>query len=251
MLVFGTSTKGDLGVGLGYSISRTHVGLRRAINEDNCLVRPDIGLFVVADGMGGHDAGEIASAKIVEALEQVGSTDRDEVLREAVAALHAVNQDLCQLAASGDRPRTIGSTVVGLLLEESRFRCFWAGDSRAYRLRNGNLQQITRDHSLVQGLLDAGMLEPEKARDHPNENVITRAVGVAEELRLDIVEGDVVVGDLFLLATDGVTHVVPDEELEAALNASQPLVEVADGLVWTVLRRGAPDNLTLILVPAT
>lgn len=228
------------------TVSRTHVGLKRKINEDNFLVRSDAGLFAVADGMGGHEAGEVASARIVEALEQLPDPGGETI----VATLRAVNQELRELAGGGEGPRTIGSTVVGLLLDGSGFRCFWAGDSRAYRLRGGLLTQISRDHSLVQELVDAGMLEEERAHDHPNGNVITRAVGAADQLRVDLVEGDVQPGDLFLLASDGVTRPIPDEELQSALSAQQPLVEIADGLVWTVLRRGAPDNLTLILLRA-
>jgi serine/threonine protein phosphatase PrpC len=127
-------------------------------------------------------------------------------------------------------------------------RCFWAGDSRAYLLRGASLTQLSRDHSLVQQLVDAGMLDPDRAHDHPNGNMITRAVGAADELRTDVVEHDLAAGDLILLASDGVTRVVTDGELASALRSSAPLAETADGLVWTVLQRGAPDNLTFILL---
>lgn len=228
------------------SVSRTHVGLKRPINEDNYLERPDVGLFAVADGMGGHEAGEVASARIVEALGLLKRIDGDSISE----ALAEVNADLRALAREGEGPRTIGSTVAGVYLGDGAATCFWAGDSRAYRLRDGRLEPLSRDHSLVQELLDAGMIDPERAEDHPNGNVITRAVGAAETLRLDLKASDCRAGDLYLLASDGVTRLVPDAELAAALQSTPSLAEIADGLVWTVLRRGAPDNLTVVLVRA-
>lgn len=229
------------------TVSRTHVGLRRKINEDNLLVRPDLGLFVVADGMGGHEAGEVASGRIVAALDGLSPGPPDTMLSQAEQLLQEVNGGLRELAGAGG-VRTIGSTAVGLLAHGDTFRCLWAGDSRAYRLRDRQLQQISRDHSLVQELVDAGMLEADKANDHPQGSVITRAVGASDDLRVDVVEGDLRAGDLFLLASDGVTRVIEDGELAEMLAAPTPLIEIADGLVWTVLRRGAPDNATLILV---
>jgi serine/threonine protein phosphatase PrpC len=228
-------------------VSRTHVGLKRALNEDNLLVSPDLGLFVVADGMGGHEAGEVASSMIVGSLGALAAQeDEDELLRQALVALEKVNGAL--RVRAGGEGHLIGSTVVGVLLGQGRLRCFWAGDSRAYLLRGASLTQLSRDHSLVQQLVDAGMLDPDRAHDHPNGNMITRAVGAADELRTDVVEHDLAAGDLILLASDGVTRVVTDGELASALRSPAPLAETADGLVWTVLQRGAPDNLTFILL---
>jgi serine/threonine protein phosphatase PrpC len=120
------------------------------------------------------------------------------------------------------------------------------GDSRAYRLRDGKISRVTHDHSLVQELVDAGMMRPEEAETHQSANVITRAVGVVEEFDVDIVSGDVRPGDTFLLASDGLTRVVPDEELAAELERDSP-AEGADNLIETVLERGAPDNVSLII----
>lgn len=226
------------------SVSRTHVGLKRPINEDNYLARPEVGLFAVADGMGGHEAGEVASARIVEALGLLKAITPATI----VETLEQVNADLVALAHEGEGKRTIGSTVAGLLIEHGQATSFWAGDSRAYRLRGRDLQRLTRDHSLVQELLDAGMIDPERVDDHPNGNVITRAVGAAERLRVDCMQADAAPGDLFLLASDGVTRLMADEEIAAALADTPSLNEIADGIVWTALRRGAPDNLTLVLV---
>ncbi|GAA4017450.1 protein phosphatase 2C domain-containing protein [Sphingomonas swuensis] len=226
------------------TVSRTHVGLKRKINEDNLLVRSAAGLFVVADGMGGHEAGEVASARIVEALGALARVTPDEIS----ACLGHVNRGLRDLAEEGGEKRTIGSTVVGLLIDEAQALCFWAGDSRAYRYRDSQLVPLSRDHSLVNELIEAGMIEAERADEHPNGNVITRAVGASDTLRLDIEAGEVRPGDVYLLASDGVTRMVPDPELRAALGGAQSLHEVADGLVWSVLQRGAPDNLTLVLI---
>jgi serine/threonine protein phosphatase Stp1 len=230
-------------------ISRTDVGLRRKVNEDSMLVRTDRGLWVVADGMGGHDAGDVASAKVTEALLRLPIVyGLDDLVESAVGELKKVNKDLIALAGADDR--TIGSTVVGVAIADGQYRCFWAGDSRAYRVRDGVIEQLSRDHSLVQGLVDAGMLQPEEADNHPNANVITRAVGVAEDLKVDIASGDARPGDQFLLASDGLTRVVDDGELVAELVSNVP-TEAADKLVATVMSRGAPDNVTLIIVKLT
>ena len=227
---------------------RTDVGLRRKLNEDSVIGLPEKGLFVVADGMGGHEAGEVASAMVVEAMDRLAPEgDAAKLVENAVAALHEVNAALIEMGRSGLEVRTIGTTVVGIALGQGKYRCFWAGDSRAYRVHAGNIEQISRDHSLVQDLIAAGMLEPADAESHPNANVITRAVGAAEDLRVDVVEGDTVSGDIFLLASDGLTRVVTQVELLAALY-SKPLGEAADHLLKMVLSRGAPDNVSMALV---
>ena len=229
------------------SVSRTHVGLRRKVNEDSLLVRNDCRLWAVADGMGGHEAGDVASSKVAEALGLLPPAgDVDVLVDDAIRALKLVNGELIELAGGQDGQRSIGTTVVGLALGDAEFRCFWAGDSRAYRLRDGQLVQLTRDHSMVQDLVDAGMLRPEEAADHPNSNIITRAVGVAPDLRVDTVSGDVRPGDQFLLASDGLTRMVDDQELLAELASKSPDT-AADSLIETVLSRGAPDNVTLVI----
>jgi serine/threonine protein phosphatase Stp1 len=133
-----------------------------------------------------------------------------------------------------------------LAIADGHFHCFWAGDSRAYRVRDGAIRRISRDHSLVQDLVDAGMLPANEAEGHVNANVITRAVGVAEVLDVDSSTGDALSGDLFLLASDGLTRVVDDQEILAQLAAKSP-DDAADALVDMVLARGAPDNVSLII----
>ena len=232
-------------------VSRTHPGLKRKVNEDSILVRTERGLWAVADGMGGHEAGDVASAKVVEALSMVPPHRKvDDFVSDAISALKNVNHELIQLARVDHVPKTIGSTVVGVAISGNEFGCFWAGDSRAYRIRHGEIAQLSRDHSLVQDLMDAGMLSAAEAETHPNANVITRAVGAGEELRVDTSGGDAQPGDLFLLASDGLTRVVDDDTLYAELMRNEP-ERAADRLLETVLSRGAPDNVSMIIVKVT
>ncbi len=229
-------------------VTRTHVGLRRKVNEDNLLECTERGLWAVADGMGGHEAGEVASAMVVEALAGLPITSNLEAdTANAVSAMIRVNQELIVLARSDIHPRTIGSTVVGLIIRDGQYRCFWAGDSRAYRVRSGVIRQLTRDHSLVQELVEAGMIAPDEAHNHPNANVITRAVGAAETLIVDTVGGDARPGDQFLLASDGLTRLVDDGEMRDEMAEFEPS-EAAGKLLDAVLVRGAPDNVSLIII---
>jgi serine/threonine protein phosphatase PrpC len=232
-------------------VSRTHPGLKRKVNEDSILVRSERGFWAVADGMGGHEAGDVASMKVIETLALVPPNPSLETfVSDSITALAMTNSELISLAHSASRARTIGTTVVGLAISGRRFGCFWAGDSRAYRIRQGEIAQLTRDHSLVQDLMDAGMLDPVEAEDHPNANVVTRAVGASEELDVDTSTGDAQEGDYFLLASDGLTRVVSDSEIYAEITAA-PIAEAADRLTQIVLSRGAPDNVSLIIVQVT
>jgi serine/threonine protein phosphatase Stp1 len=228
-------------------VSRTHVGCRRKVNEDSLAVRTDRGLWAVADGMGGHEAGDVASSKVTEALLRLPVVyGLDSLVESVVGALQRVNAELIELAGSSDIKRRIGSTVVGLAISGGDFRCFWAGDSRAYRIRDGQIEQISRDHSMVQDLVDAGLLAPEDAENHPNANIITRAVGLNEQLKVDMVQGEALPGDLYLLASDGLTRLVDDRELATVLTSRG--LDAADSLIETSLARGAPDNVTLVIV---
>jgi serine/threonine protein phosphatase PrpC len=228
--------------------SRTHVGLKRKVNEDSVLVRTERGLWAVADGMGGHEAGDVASSMVTDALRALPIVyGLDDTVEAAVDALRRVNGELIRLARSeDDRSRTIGTTVVGLAIADGHFRCFWVGDSRAYRIRHGQIRRLSRDHSLVQDLVDAGMLNSADAEKHESANVITRAVGVSEELEVDSSTGEAAPGDIFFLASDGITRVVEDDELLEEL-ANGSLEAAADKLVELVLARGAPDNLSMVI----
>lgn len=229
------------------SVARTHVGCRRKLNEDAVLSRP--GLWAIADGMGGHDSGEVASALVVSLLDAAaGQATLGERLGAAGAAIHDANMRLYKMAG-GEDGRTIGTTVVAIATDSRKFACLWAGDSRAYRVHAGRLEQLTRDHSLVQSLVDSGDLSPEAAVNHPNANVITRAVGSEATLELDEVEGPVALGDTFLLASDGLTRLLSPGELLAGLQ-TQDIAAQADRFLEMCLARGAPDNVSLVIVRA-
>lgn len=227
------------------SSSRTHAGLRRKLNEDALLCNPAAGIWAVADGMGGHEAGEVASGMIIEALGALPGASASSAKR----TLEDVNAALVHLASEHYQQRTIGSTAVVLATDGNTYHCLWVGDSRIYLLRDGAVRQLTRDHSLVQDLVDAGMLNAADAENHPNANVITRAVGAAQRLNVDVVDGEILPGDLFLLASDGLTKVVANDELADLLSAGT-LDEVADSLIALTLERGAPDNVSVVLVAA-
>jgi serine/threonine protein phosphatase Stp1 len=229
-------------------IARTHVGLVRKLNEDSVLNGASQRVWAVADGMGGHDAGEIASAMITEALGAIGPADNADALGvQALAVLQDVNVRLLDMARRLFERRTIGSTVVGLVADDESYVCFWAGDSRAYLLRDGAVVQLTRDHSLVQDLVDAGILNAQEAENHPNANVITRAVGVDDVLKVDTVEGELRPGDIFLIASDGLTRFV-DPDILAAELANQDLENAADRLISLTLALGAPDNVSFVII---
>ena len=227
------------------SVSRTHTGLVRSHNEDALVERSDVGLWAVSDGMGGHAAGDVASGLVVAAIRQLTP---DLLSPDGIRqALQAVNDDLLARSASGSQDRTMGATVTVLGSDGMNFFCLWAGDSRLYLLRNGKLTQLTRDHRFIQDLLDSGRITEAEARTHPRRNVITRAVGVAKELDLDGCDGRVEPGDTFLLVTDGVTGACTDDEILSAIS-EKTFDDAADELVRLCLDRGAPDNLTLLLI---
>lgn len=231
-------------------ISRTHIGLRRKLNEDAVLNCPEQLIWAVADGMGGHDAGEVASSEIVNALAAMTpSANLEKFVERTVARLERVNSALVDMGRAGFELRTIGSTVVGLVIAQGRYACFWAGDSRAYRLREGAILQISRDHSLVQDLVEAGVLDAADAESHPSANVVTRAVGASESLKVDTVTGELKQGDIFLLASDGLTRLVSDEELLAKLSTPD-LEQTGDHLIRLGLERGAPDNISFVIIRA-
>jgi serine/threonine protein phosphatase PrpC len=231
-------------------VTRTHVGCRRKVNEDAVLSRPDLGLWAVADGMGGHEAGEVASALVVDGLAACEpGMDSNALSATAQRTLKQVNAELVAMAGSGPRPRTIGSTVVAIAADGASFACLWAGDSRAYLARDGVLIQLTRDHSLVQHLVDIGEIDASEAGSHPNANVIMRAVGAAAELQIDTVEGEITPGDAFLLASDGLTRLMSDGELLASLQAVD-FEASADHLIQSCLARGAPDNVSFVMLRA-
>jgi len=230
------------------SSSATHVGMVRKLNEDSFISRDDLGLWAVADGMGGHQAGDMASQKVTSALERIPpSRDIGELVHAARMAINEANTHLVSLADQYDTALVPGSTVAALLINRCEAAVVWAGDSRIYRIRNGHAEQITRDHSHVQELVDQHLISPEEAETHPMANVITRAVGIEEPLELDVLNFNVVDGDRFLLCSDGLSKLVSLEEI-LSLTLTVELDEGVQSLLHTALVRGAPDNVTLISV---
>ncbi len=229
---------------------RTHTGPVRAINEDACLDAGDVKLWAVADGMGGHEAGQAASTMIVEALTALTTAKPAAPRADAVdGALQAVNQSLREISKRQFDGRIIGSTVVALVGEDCTATCLWAGDSRLYRLRGGILRQITHDHSHVQELVRQGVMAPEQARHHRLGNIITRAVGADAELTLDRVDLQVDAGDLYLLCSDGLNKVVEDSEIARILGDGS-CEEIADALIHLCLVRNVGDNVTVGVIRA-
>lgn len=232
------------------SVARTHVGKVRTLNEDRFVDRPQIALWAVADGMGGHQAGEVAAGMLAEALGAVETFGSGYAFLDNVQdAIERVNRALIAHAAISARGTVIGSTIVTLIAFAGHYACLWAGDSRAYLLRANRFEQLTRDHSMLQELLDSGALARRDAKSYGRANVITRAVGVNDRLALDLHQGPIVDGDLFLLCSDGLTNMIDDHEIADRLR--QPgLAAAADALIATALARGAKDNITLVLVRA-
>jgi serine/threonine protein phosphatase PrpC len=230
------------------SAGLSHVGHVREHNEDAWLARSEIGLWAVADGLGGHARGEVASAAIVTALGRLPApVDAPGHLRAVEAALAAAHAEIQALGdASGD---LCASTVAVLVAYNRHYAVLWAGDSRVYRLRAGTLERLTRDHSLVQELVDEGRLAPAEADSHPMRNRITRAVGLPGPLELDRALGELAAGDLFLLCTDGLTGLVDETTTQHLLSADGEDLG-APSLVQSALGAGGTDNVTVVLVQA-
>ena len=225
------------------SAARSHVGCVRRLNEDAVLARPAFGLWAVADGMGGHDAGEIASRIVIDEIQPKDGWPTRGTVREGLQRANRRLVAFAEKTGSG----TIGSTVVVLVIEAARYVCVWAGDSRAYMLRGAELSRLTRDHSAVQELVDAGVVAEADAQRHPQSHVITRAVGADPTLDLDVCEGPVHPGATFLLCSDGITNLIADAEL-ADLMARADIDDAADAILALALKRGAPDNISVVLV---
>lgn len=228
------------------SVGATHAGRVRTNNEDSFCLWQDRSLWAVADGMGGHDNGEWASARIIDMLEGVSLPgDFDAACAVIANSIHRANAEIHEEAER--RSIQMGSTVVALHLCNDRFGLFWVGDSRGYVLRDGRLHQLTRDHSQVQDMVDRGLIRAEDAAMHPMSHVLARAIGVQPGVEVDAVADLAEPGDIFLLCSDGLTSRVSDAEIAATLDScSRP--EALDQLITLTLERGAPDNVTAILI---
>ncbi len=228
------------------SIAATHPGLVRRVNEDRHCERPADGLWVVADGMGGHAFGDWAANAVVQALESVTvPADFDAAVQAVADGIHSANRRIW--AEAQRRGQQMGSTVVVLLVQGDRFAALWVGDSRAYLLREAMLVPLTRDHSQVQEMVDRGLIAPEEAANHPRGHVLARAIGVGARIAVDVVADTIEAGDRFLLCSDGLSGQVPDAALATIMTAPDQSAAIA-ALIDRALAGGAPDNVTAILV---
>ena len=231
------------------SWAKTHEGCVRDHNEDSFCAKEAQGLWAVADGMGGHEGGEWASEKLVEKLEEVELPEDFDAACELLSeAIRKANRAI--LLEAQRRERQMGTTVVILLVQGVRYAILWVGDSRAYCLRDGELAQLSRDHSQVQEMVDRGIMTPEDAVGHPMGHILSRAVGVRDEVKIDRVDGEVVPGDVFLLCSDGLHGYVEEGDIARSLARGSP-ERAAEELVKLTLANGAPDNVTVIAVWAS
>jgi PPM family protein phosphatase len=234
--------------------ARTDVGMIRSGNEDNFAVHAngDRGLFIVADGMGGHAAGEVASEMAVQIIERelqsIQNLDDRTVAETVAEALRKANRNIHDRTITEVDKQGMGTTASVLLISRLKYMIGQVGDSRVYRLRDGALQQLTKDHSYVQEQVDAGFLTPEQARYHPYSNVITRCVGASPEVEPDIYAGEAKVGDLFLVASDGLTGMVDDRRLKMLLMSRAEPERKVHALISEANGRGGLDNITAIVV---
>ena len=222
----------------------THPGRVRVVNEDSVFADPVRRIWLVADGMGGHRDGAVASSMIVEAVASipaVGST-----LSGLLASVGKVNESLLQ-RSNGVHDHIVGSTVIALIVEDHRYTSLWAGDSRCYLVRGGKIEQLSKDHTEVQELLTAGTITEQEAINWPRRNVITRAVGVDAELKLDGTSGVLEEGDRFVLCSDGLTGHVSDSEILAICQKGSPQL-ACDELLKLALERGGKDNISIIVI---
>lgn len=240
--------------------ARTHLGLVRTANEDAWFADPDAGAFGVADGMGGHAAGEVAARMAVEEIaRRVGGrpdpeagtpSDRaEEALRLLEDGIDAANRAILAEAERDPRKRGMGTTVTALLLlPEGAWALGHVGDSRGYLLRGGGLLRLTEDHTYVQRMVNQGRLTDEQARLHPRSSVLTRALGIEPEVEVDRRAGTLSAGDRFLLCSDGLSGMLPERELARRLGEAPDPERAAELLLRAALEGGGSDNVTVLVV---
>lgn len=227
-----------------YYGSRTEIGNVREHNEDSLTVLPP--LFAVADGMGGHEAGEVASEITINTLNDLApqSADAEALVRAVVAA----NLNVIKAPSQGVGREGMGTTLTAAILEKERLIIAQVGDSRAYLLHNDSLQQLTRDHSLMADMIEAGQLTEAEARVHPNRSVITRAIGSDPHMQPDLYELNVETGDRLLLCSDGICGMIEDHEIASIMRQAPSAQSCADQLVEAALAAGGFDNATAVVV---
>jgi serine/threonine protein phosphatase PrpC len=230
------------------SAARTHVGTVRQRNEDAVIERPDVGLWAVADGAGGHQRGDYASSAIIAALRDLLPADSGlSFVQQLKTRLQQLNQQFRDEAALIGPDAIIGSTIVVLMICGRQSLCLWAGDSRFYRMRDGKLSQLSRDQSYVQNLIDRGEIAPQAAASHPLANIVCNLVGGAEELVLEERHDALEPGDRLLLCSDGLTRALTDPDIAEILGEAS-IAMAADLLIERALKCGARDNVSAITI---
>lgn len=225
----------------------TNVGKVRKLNEDSIIALPDQNIWAVSDGMGGHAGGDFASQTVVERMmmlpSDLNARDAMHAVRNSFFESHTIiREEADKLGVS-----TMGATIVAMLIADNHFVAFWAGDSRLYRVRDGVLEMLTSDHSVVAELVHLGELTWDEAEKHPHSNAITRAVGVGDELEIDKIRGELETGDRYLLCSDGLTKYATFEILLNAMSAT-PIETVSEKLLTIALDGGGADNISIIVI---
>ena len=232
----------------------TDVGLRRSNNEDAFLVLSEHGVVAVADGMGGAAAGEVASSIFVETVAELfhsyEAVSPDEAASLVQEAFRSANQRMVSHVIQHPQDHGMGCTAELLAFGGDRYVLGHVGDSRTYLFRDGELRQITKDHSLVQQQVDQGLISPAEAKKHALKNVVLRALGADLELSLDLIRGRVFPGDLFLLCSDGLTDMVDDDGIRQTVSSQQPLPDLVTRLIEEAKSAGGRDNITVVLCQA-
>jgi len=230
--------------------SRTHIGNVRASNQDALIVVPGVyGLYGVADGMGGHKAGDVASRMAVSSLSRAlqGEKPSEKVLR---AGIEEANLMIYEASQNNYDYSGMGTTLTVIWEDKKRVLLGHVGDSRAYRLRKESISQVSQDHSMVAELVRDGVITPEEAQVHPYRNIITRALGAGDTVKVDILELDKQKGDVYLICSDGLSEYVREDEMREVL-LRLPMEEAADELLSRALEGGGRDNISLVIAEVT
>lgn len=235
------------------SETRTEVGRVHKFNEDSIFCEPKRGIWVVADGMGGYDCGDLASHLVIEMLRDIPTfATLTAMVADIKNRLQYVNNELLNLATKRGTGTRLGSTVVVMAAINQNMATVWAGDSRLYRLRDGKLKRLTKDHSEVAKLIELGIVEEDKAYNHPAARCLTRAIGVSKTLKLDVIYDSVKKQDIYLMCTDGLSRELDDRAIEKSLLVSTGKnTGYCDSLIETALQRGGHDNISVVTAIAS
>jgi protein phosphatase len=249
--------------------AKTDVGRVRTNNEDSVLTAPPIGLFIVADGMGGHNAGEVASRMAVNVVDsnirravehKTAEPDKTQVLfgqadaalsefgNHLVSSIRIANQVIYEASQTQAQNKGMGTTIAAVLARDTAYSIAWVGDSRVYLVRHGVLQQLTTDHSLVQEQVDRGLITSEQAETSDFKNILTRALGNAPAVEPGAVEIEAFDDDYLVLCSDGLTRMVPDRQLLAIVQADRKAADICERLIACALEAGGKDNVTAIVL---